>query len=322
MNQILASWQLNSMSVPQQFIAFADAYLDSAERLCKVLKISTRKANYERGAVVLYLTFHSVELFLNAAILAKSPNEKLHHNKEHYNNEYRDIIINNIIDDSPEEFDISDSDAENALNQIEKNYDKELEEKEKLNKKKFEVEVEEIKPDEWDLKTASKTDKKTNKVKTKKVPTEETIEYIRNEIEERGIDLQSFIERTEIKNMNAERLLNNIIRRIVNYNQTTPRKTRNQSINYILNKFGIDETLDKVNPESDISKIDPNKLEDAKEFIDSIKNQIKDESDIDNYVKDVADYSDLDNKDARKVLKHMFLQKNESMTFIGFLIND
>jgi hypothetical protein len=78
----------------------------------------------------------------------------------------------------------------------------------------------------------------------------------------------------------------------------------------------------KIDPNSDISKIDPNKLEDAKEYIDDIKNQIKDESDIDNYVKDVADYSELDNEDARKVLKHMLLQKNESMTFIGFLIND
>ena len=91
MNQMLGSWQLNSMSVPQQFIAFADAYLDSAERLCKVLKISTRKATYERGAVVLYLTFHSVELFLKAAILAKSPNEKLHHNIEHYSKRYRNL---------------------------------------------------------------------------------------------------------------------------------------------------------------------------------------------------------------------------------------
>lgn len=91
MNQILASWQLNSMSVPQQFIAFADAYLDSAERLCKVLRISTRKATYERGAVVLYLTFHSVELFLKAAILEQFPNEKLHHNIEHYNKRYRNL---------------------------------------------------------------------------------------------------------------------------------------------------------------------------------------------------------------------------------------
>ena len=91
MKQILGSWQLNSMSIPQQFIAFADAYLDSAERLCKVLKISTRKASYERGAVVLYLTFHSVELFLKAAILKKSPNEKLHHNIEHYGRRYRNL---------------------------------------------------------------------------------------------------------------------------------------------------------------------------------------------------------------------------------------
>ena len=91
MKQMVGSWQINGMSIPQQFAAFADAYLDSAERLCKVLKISTRKASYERGSVVLYLTFHSVELFLKAAVLEKAPTEKLNHNIEHYGRRYRNL---------------------------------------------------------------------------------------------------------------------------------------------------------------------------------------------------------------------------------------
>ena len=70
MSNMLGSWrQLDSKGIPFKFLAFCDAYLDSAERLCKVLKRSTRKATYERGAVVLYLTFHSVELFFKACIL-------------------------------------------------------------------------------------------------------------------------------------------------------------------------------------------------------------------------------------------------------------
>jgi len=88
---MVGSWQMSSMTIPQQFAAFADAYLDSASRLCKVLKRSTRKATYERGAVVLYLTFHSIELFLKATVLQKSPDEQLSHKIEHYEKRYRKL---------------------------------------------------------------------------------------------------------------------------------------------------------------------------------------------------------------------------------------
>lgn len=74
--------------MPLQFVAFTDAYLDSAAHLCKMLKRSSRKSSYPRGTVVLFLTFHAVELFLKAAILQKSPNEGLHHNVEHLVNRY------------------------------------------------------------------------------------------------------------------------------------------------------------------------------------------------------------------------------------------
>ena len=77
--------------MPEKFSDFSDAYLDSAERLCKALVRSTRKASYERGAVVLYLTFHSVELFLKATVLHKSPQEKLNHNIDHYEKRYKNL---------------------------------------------------------------------------------------------------------------------------------------------------------------------------------------------------------------------------------------
>jgi hypothetical protein len=55
--------EIVSLSVPLQFLAFSDAYLDSASRLCAVLRRSPNKSTYARGSVVLYLTFHSTHIF-------------------------------------------------------------------------------------------------------------------------------------------------------------------------------------------------------------------------------------------------------------------
>ena len=68
---------LASVSIPRRFLSRSDAYLDSASRLCTVLKRSPRKINYDRGSVVLYLMFHAIELFLKGAILARNSKEKL-----------------------------------------------------------------------------------------------------------------------------------------------------------------------------------------------------------------------------------------------------
>ena len=75
--QMVVESDLASLSIPLQFLSFSDAYLDSASRLCAVLERSPRKSNYARGSVVLYLTFHAIELFLKGAILERKPNEKL-----------------------------------------------------------------------------------------------------------------------------------------------------------------------------------------------------------------------------------------------------
>jgi hypothetical protein len=89
--KLYGTWESREKDLPEKFYAFSDAYLDSAERLCKVLKRSTRKATYERGAVVLYLAFHSVELFLKGSILSKCPDEKLSHNLENYFKRYNNL---------------------------------------------------------------------------------------------------------------------------------------------------------------------------------------------------------------------------------------
>ena len=73
----------------EQFAAYALAYLDSAQRLCDLLARSHLKATYERGAVVLFLAAHAVELFLKGAIVRKSPNERFSHDLEHLARRYR-----------------------------------------------------------------------------------------------------------------------------------------------------------------------------------------------------------------------------------------
>lgn len=74
-----------------QFAAYAIAYLDSAQRLCTVLAHSHKKASFERGAVVLYLAAHAVELFLKGAILRKSPKERFSHDLEHLHSRYETL---------------------------------------------------------------------------------------------------------------------------------------------------------------------------------------------------------------------------------------
>lgn len=86
--KLYGNWELSGKDLPEQFFSFSDAYLDSARRLCVVLKGSPRKASYTRGCVVLYLTFHAAELFLKGAILSKNPKEKLNHNIEVYYKRY------------------------------------------------------------------------------------------------------------------------------------------------------------------------------------------------------------------------------------------
>lgn len=91
--KMVGLWQISNLAMPRQFAAFADAYLDSAARLCRVLKRSTRKSSYPGGAVILFLAHHAVELFLKAAIIQKSPNEKIYgnHNIEQLEKQYRSL---------------------------------------------------------------------------------------------------------------------------------------------------------------------------------------------------------------------------------------
>ncbi|MEI6705118.1 MAG: hypothetical protein WCL71_16555 [Deltaproteobacteria bacterium] len=79
------------LSLPLQFIAFANAYLYSATTLCQALVNSSKETTYERGSAIMYLAFHAAELFLKAAILNKSPNERFGHDVEILHNRYKSL---------------------------------------------------------------------------------------------------------------------------------------------------------------------------------------------------------------------------------------
>ncbi|SDU00504.1 hypothetical protein [Nitrosomonas ureae] len=67
---------LQQLSVHEQMLVFAGAYLDSAEVLCNNLYSDKERANYAHGAVVMSLAFHSLELFFKGCILRSFPAEQ------------------------------------------------------------------------------------------------------------------------------------------------------------------------------------------------------------------------------------------------------
>lgn len=83
---LLMSREVDSLS--QSFFSYSIAYLTSAEHLCSLLARSYRRATFERGAVVLFLARHAVELFFKGAIVRKSPGEKYDHDLDRLQNRY------------------------------------------------------------------------------------------------------------------------------------------------------------------------------------------------------------------------------------------
>jgi len=86
---LLPSAKLSQLTLHEQYFAFSGAYLDSAEKLCRILARSTKTATFERGAVVLYLTQHALELFYKGAILRKAPTEKYSHGLDQLQRRYK-----------------------------------------------------------------------------------------------------------------------------------------------------------------------------------------------------------------------------------------
>lgn len=84
-------WEYKGNSISEKLLFYSDAYLDSAVILCESLVNDPKKQTYSRGVVILYLTFHAVELFLKGAVLKKAPNELLNHKVEDYEKRYNNL---------------------------------------------------------------------------------------------------------------------------------------------------------------------------------------------------------------------------------------
>ena len=89
---LLGSHKVDGLPPHAQFAAYAEAYLDSAERLCRVLARSHKQATFERGVVVLFMASHAFELFLKGAILRRSPNERFGHDLDHLHKRYKALF--------------------------------------------------------------------------------------------------------------------------------------------------------------------------------------------------------------------------------------
>jgi hypothetical protein len=63
--------------VPTEFIKSAFAHLEAAERLNAEIVNGSWAGNYQRGQVVMWLTFHATELFLKGFISKVAPTSKI-----------------------------------------------------------------------------------------------------------------------------------------------------------------------------------------------------------------------------------------------------
>lgn len=75
--------ELESLRASLQFLAFSEAYLEAAKQLCGALAACPADSSFPKGAVVMSVTLHGIELFLKAAILEKAPTEQFSGNVGH-----------------------------------------------------------------------------------------------------------------------------------------------------------------------------------------------------------------------------------------------
>lgn len=90
-NPLILDQSIQSLSVPQRFFAFANAYRSSSEALCRQMADSGSK-NWPNAAVVLMTAAHATELFLKGMILGRTPGADLkNHNIDILARTYRDL---------------------------------------------------------------------------------------------------------------------------------------------------------------------------------------------------------------------------------------
>ncbi len=69
--------EVQTAQVPAEFVRSAFAHLEGAERLNSELISGSWSGSYQRGQVVMWLTFHATELFLKGFSLLVNPNLRI-----------------------------------------------------------------------------------------------------------------------------------------------------------------------------------------------------------------------------------------------------
>ncbi len=82
------SSELDALEMPEKFLEYATAYLESAIVLCDQLIKNPSDVTYARGNACMFNARLAVELFLKASLLKKDPNADLHHVIERLRHEY------------------------------------------------------------------------------------------------------------------------------------------------------------------------------------------------------------------------------------------
>lgn len=85
---------IQTQSLPRQFLIFSEAYIDTATRQCEYLARSQAEYNFAHGAAILYLTHHGLELFLKGAILENNGELNFRekgHDLPHLYKKYREL---------------------------------------------------------------------------------------------------------------------------------------------------------------------------------------------------------------------------------------
>ena len=84
--------EIEGLRTPDKFYAYAIAYLNSSILLVKNITENEKEHSWENCSVVLHLSSHAVELFLNYALLSHSINTKVHgHDIEWLHEKYKKV---------------------------------------------------------------------------------------------------------------------------------------------------------------------------------------------------------------------------------------
>jgi hypothetical protein len=78
---MIGNWQALSLSVPRRYMEYADAYLAASADVSRRMSERAEKRTWPNACVAMLLAAHSVELFLKAFILTRSPGEALGHHR-------------------------------------------------------------------------------------------------------------------------------------------------------------------------------------------------------------------------------------------------